>query len=215
MPELKDWELESGLINDVDAWVIAAKFGAGAQYAKAVPDTEVVQALLTFANEEGEELGTQGYSVGTGWIISEDGQSISHPLRKNVVASSMYGQLQHRVVKELGVNMAKYGLPTDARSWLGLGFHLKQEEHRTVSGDMKTGAMPTEFLGERTVQAAAEARVVAKSPKLEVRLTELAQSSTLKEFRKIALKTPGVSDDDQLLAAILDESELGYWSQRQ
>ena len=120
------WDTETGLANDVDGWIRNAKFGTKDEYAQAVAATgsEGGQMLLLDLADENEEIiGSQGYSIGSGWIISDDGLSISHPKRKNVVGSSLYGQLQNRVVKELKVDMASRGLPTDAKSWDGLGFH--------------------------------------------------------------------------------------------
>lgn len=155
------WETESGLIDDVDAWISSPHFGVKEEYSQVVVATtggEQKGAMILFdlADENGEILGNQGFSIGTGWEISEDGLQITHAKRKNVVTNTLYGQLQNRVVKELGVDMSQYGLPTDAMSWDGLGFHWMQQMHVTVAGPEKPGLMPTTYLGKIGEVAAEE-----------------------------------------------------------
>lgn len=164
------WETESGLIDDVDAWIANPHFGIKEEYSQVVVATtggEQKGAMILFdlTDENGEVLGSQGYSIGTGWEISEDGLTITHAKRKNVVTNTLYGQLQNRVVKELGVDMSQYGLPTDAMSWDGLGFHWMQQLHTTVAGPDKPGLMPTTYLGKVGEEAAPEpAPVAAPTP---------------------------------------------------
>jgi hypothetical protein len=121
------WVLESGLIDDVDAWITNPHFGTKDEYAEAVvaggSNTAPLMFIVDLADENGDIIASQGWSIGTGWEVSDDGKEIEHPKRKNVVHSTMYGMLQHRVVEDLGVEMDKYGLPTNADSWDGLGFH--------------------------------------------------------------------------------------------
>jgi len=148
------WETESGLIDDVDAWIANSHFGIKEEYSQVVVETtggEQKGAMLLFdlVDEKGEIIGNQGYSIGTGWVISDDGMSISHAKRRNVVTNTLYGQLQNQVVKNLGVDMTPRGLPTEASVWNDLGFHWMQTAHATVSGESKTGLMPTSYIGVR------------------------------------------------------------------
>jgi len=215
MPEEKvtseDWVTETGLINDVDAWFQNCKFGFKEEYG-AVAGVDTPMFIAEFVNEEGEVVASQGYSVGSGWILSEDGQSISHPTRKNVVGSSVYGQLINRVVKELKVDMSKYGKPTEAKSWNGLGFHIMQEEHKTLGGETRTAPLPTEFLGEKEYKAAPAA--AAASP-IEKKLIALAGAMNVADFQKAALKLKEVTEDDDLMALVLDDSATGFWAKHQ
>lgn len=217
--EAEDWATETGLVNDVDVWFKNCKFGFKDEY-KAVAGVDAPMFVADMVNEEGEVIASQGYSVGTGWLISDDGLSISHPTRKNVVGSSVYGQLINKVIKDLKVNMAKYGRPTDAKSWEGLGFHVIQEEHKTLSGDTKTAPMPSEFLGEKEYKAPvvgkdAPTTTTAPASPIETKLAALAGALSVADFQKAALKLAEVTKDDDLMALVLDDSKEGFWAKHQ
>jgi hypothetical protein len=234
-PEEKSaWELESGLPNDVDGIMTNCRFGTPREeYAMQVvagggAREETLMFLTDLVNEAGEELGQAGWSVGSGWKASDDGTTISHPTRKNVVISSRYGQLQYRVVKELGVDMEKYGKPTIAASWNGLNFHWMMELHDTLkvlqdgSKEKKQGLMPTAFNGvnEKFRGGAAPAGVAKAAgpkidPKLERQLKELAQTNPFKEFVKAAMKIPAVSQNDDLMSSVMDDTATGFFAQHQ
>ena len=222
------WDTESGLINDVDGYVANAKFGTKDEYAQAVAasGSEGGQMLLLdITDEKGEVLGSQGYSIGSGWIISDDGLSIEHPKRRNVVGSSLYGQLQNRVVKDLKVDMEGRGLPTEAKSWNGLGFHWLQQPHATVGGAEATSLMPIEFLGEKknggpTPAPAAEAsgKSISKpvvEDNTEKALGILARTNDQATFQEKALAMASVASNDVLMAKVLDEGADGFWATHQ
>lgn len=221
-PEPKSaWETETGLINDVDAYVTSPRFGKKDEYAAAVQATGAEGGemfIVDLVGKDGELLASQGYSIGTGWIISDDGLEITHPKRKNVVGSSVYGQLQDRVVKGLGVNMDQYGLPTKATSWNGLGFHWMQEEHATVGGDRKTSVMPTEFLGKKegiAVAAPASPAAPAAAPVSDIEPVLAAlvgASENVKSFQMTAIKLPAVVANDTLMASVLDDGPEGFYA---
>jgi hypothetical protein len=238
MVEERDpWELESGLPNDIDAYMWNCRFGIKDKYVQAVTvgggEEEGVAGLMfiaDFYNEKGESLGTdqvvsQGFSVGSGWIPSEDGKSIHHPSRMNVVDNTRYGQLQKRVIKELGVNMKQYGVPINASVWDGMGFHWMMEEHATIKGkEPKRGLMPTIFLGRKLAKdapvqatgAASAAGVVKVEAPAEVlaKLKNLASVvPDIQTFQRLALKEPGVVGNDELMGHVLDVSPAGYFAQ--
>lgn len=217
--EKSSWETETGLPNDIDAWIINPRFGLKDEYAQAVQAAggEGTMLILDLIDEGGELVGSQGYSIGTGWIVSDDGMEITHPKRKNVVGSSMYGQLQNRVRKELAVPMEERGLPTQAKCWGGLGFHWMLQEHPTVAGGPKAGLMPVEYLSEKEVGArpAVVPKVAGVAGDLELRLKELAQTNDVKSFQKLALKIPEVVDNDELMASVLDEGSSGFHATHQ
>lgn len=220
------WETESGLVDDVDGIIVNPRFGLKEEYAQAVQLTSQGQDtglmfLVDLMDDNGEIIATQGWSVGSGWEVSEDSLSISHPKRANVVTSSMYGQLQNKCVKELGVNMGQYGSPVEAMSWNLLKFHWMQLAHKTVSGVDKTGLMPTEFFGKvelegETAEAPAPAPAPAPTPvkvataqkaapgatsgaALKARLAKPAQPA-LSAAAQEALKLVGLSADAKSFA---------------
>jgi len=229
MPKVDEsaWDLESGLINDVDGYISNPRFGVKEEYAQAVVaqtgGSTALMFLIDIVDEDGELLGSQGYSVGSGWETDDDGSLIAHPTRKNVVESSMYGRFQKRVLKELGVPMADYGLPTEASTWEGLGFHWMQEEHKTVGpradgSTVATSLMPTEFLGKLSKKGAK--KEVKKQTKKQAndiveKLVTMAQSMDKKDFQRAALNIPGVIDDPELMEQVIDGTDDGFWATHQ
>jgi len=215
------WETESGLIDDVDGWIVNPRFGIREEYAQAVMETSGapggLMLLIDIADENGAVIGNQGYSVGTGWEPADDGLSISHVKRQNVVTNTLYGQLQKQVVKELGVDMGKFGKPTNAMSWNGLGFHWMQKTHATVGGKEATGIMPTSFLGKKDVGGATPAgpavpaAEAASAPGVEAALKLVAECGTAKEFQLKVVKIPEVVADDALMAKCLDDGANGFF----
>lgn len=237
------WETESGLIDDVDAHIVNSHFGTKEEYAQAVVENsggeqKGVMLLFDLADDNGEVIGNQGFSIGTGWTVSEDGMTISHAKRKNVVTGTLYGQLQNQVIKNLGVDMTALGLPTNASVWNNLNFHWMQVQHATVGGESKSGLMPTIYLGvfgEETAPApapaaakaapAAAAKPVAKpaaAPKtaavpagraaLEAAALEIvAQTGTVREFVLKAMKLTGIADDEAFMNHVLDDSPKGFY----
>jgi len=155
----EEWETISGLIDKQNGWMVGCRFGFKDEYAQAVAkalsvpgaqssSSEGLMFLVDYADDEGIVVASQGYSVGGGWIVSEDGLSISHATRSNIIRTSIYGQLIDTVVKGLKVDMKKYGSALRADTWERLGFYVEQKEHKTVGGQIKTSPMPVKFLGE-------------------------------------------------------------------
>ncbi len=214
------WETETGLPNDFDGWITNPRFGQREEYASKVQETspEASTSMLLFdlADENGQVVANQGYTIGKDWVVSDDGLSISHPKRKNVVTATMYGALQNRVVGPLKVDMDKHGKPTEAMSWNGLGFHWMLEEHATVGGSLATGLMPVEFLSKKDVGTPSASAAPAKPAvpaDLEKQLIDLkAEHTDIKAFQLAAIKIPAVSGNDELMASVLDEGPGGFWS---
>lgn len=221
--EKSAWEPEVGLPNDFDGWITNPRFGTKDEYLQKVQlTTPTVGAGLMFladlVNKDGEFEATQGYSVGTGWIPSDDGLSISHPKRSNVVKNSVYGGLQIRVTKELDVKMDSRGLPTEAKSWDGLGFHWMLEEHPVVTrGEGEAprtaqGLMPTQVLAPRAAAAAAPAAAPAEQTDLEKKLIGMVGVMERGQFQLVAMKLPEVAVDDALMAKVLDDGPDGFYA---
>lgn len=226
--EQPGWETETGLVNDVDAWIANAFFGKRDEYAQKVAETAGqdpsvgLMFLFDLIDESGEVIGSQGYSVGSGWVPSDDGSEISHPKRNNVVGSCRYGELQNRVVRELKVNMQARGTPLQARSWNGLGFHWLQEEKTTVGKELRQVLMPIQFLsvkGDGTpapaptaAPAAVGAPVVADAITTKLAGLLKVYADDVSGFQKAALQIPEVSANDQLMSEVLDDGPEGYFA---
>jgi len=239
MPEQVDasaWELEQGLIDDADGIIRNPHFGVKDEYAAAVMSSGGETPVMFLIDLEDEDSGTiiatQGFTIGKGWEIVEDGAAITHPVRNNVVDVTQYGQLQARVCGELGVEMQKYGSPLVAETWEGLKFHWMQEEHKVVGTTKQgkntaTGLMPTEFYGkvgeeEESAPKKAPASKKTSAPKksagpsdLEEKLAKMAAVMDKKDFQKQAMATEGVVKDEKLMNSILDDGDTGFWATHQ
>jgi hypothetical protein len=222
------WDRETGLVNDVDAVIKEAWFGKSEAYSGKItaPDASSgLQFLIKLADKDGNELGTQGFSVGSGYTPTEDGAEIGHPTRKNVVGSSRYGELQERVIEKLGVDMASRSKnPLTAAPWVGFYAHWMQEEHATVAtqrgeagAKKSTGIMPTQFLGWIDVSkmgggAKAPTAAAEVSGDVMAKLKVLAQKLTQPQFQTQALNISEVVNNDKLMNQVLDEGPTGFYA---
>ncbi len=215
------WELETGLPNDIDAYMVNCRFGIRDEYRAAitVPEGEAedetagMMFIFDMVDAEGNQVGQQGYSVGKGWNPSEDGLTIEHPTKKNVVNSTKYGMLQKRVVAELKVPMHEYGPPLDASSWEGLGFHWMLEAFTTFTGKETNVLLPTLFLGKKDDIAAPKPVEKVSADETTEALVALAKAATgPKAFQVKAMKVPGVVDNDELMAQVMEDGPEGFYA---
>ncbi len=228
------WETESGLVDDVDGYITNPRFGTKEEYAQAVVETtgqaggtSGLMFIVDLADPSGEIIGGQGWSVGSGWEPSADGLHISHPKRSNVVGSSLYGQLQTKVVRDLGVSMGEHGNPLDALSWDRLGFHWMQVPHPTVGGKEATGLMPTMFLGKAGAVpgvaptptpgtpapgAPAPPPPGTPSPAMIAALTLVSECADVKAFQLKVVINSDIVADDALMASCLNDSPEGFFA---
>lgn len=206
------WETESGLPNDIDAWVKGPYFGQKEEYKEVAGDA--VLLILPLVDGSGEELRGPAYSIGGGWVPKDGGKRVEHPTRQRFVKTSMVGRLIDRVVKELKVPMHELGAPTSAGVWDGIGFHWMQEEHTTVSGEKRTQLMPVAYLGtkEAPAQGVVKAKGLEIAKEVEEKLAELAKKGEYNQFVKAALKIKEVVTNDPLLSHITDDSGAGFWA---
>lgn len=221
--ERDPWELESGLPNDIDAYMVNCRFGKNEEYMSGVTkvDDETVgtQFMFDLVDAEGNEEGKVGYSVGTGWTVSDDGLSITHAKRKNVVKGTRYGDLQDKVLVTMKVNVREFGGPLDAKTWEGLGFHWMQEEKKSVSGKVNKVLYPTIYLGRKTdielKTGAPAAAAVEVDELLLAKLVNLAQTKKAKDFQLTVMKMPEVQANEGLMAQVFDDTATGFWASHQ
>ena len=149
MPEqLGPWDVASGFVDDIDGYLYNARFGVQEEYG-AVAGPDQLCFLADLLNAEGEAEGHVVFSVGSGWKTADQGASIYHDVKQNVVKTSRYGEFVLTVVQKLGVDMNQYGENAlIAASWEGLGFHWNLQKMKTVGGEDKDVLFPTKFLGK-------------------------------------------------------------------
>ena len=215
MPEqLGPWDVSSGMIDDVDAYLANSHFGVQTEYA-AIAGADQLCFIGDLVNPENEIIGKVVFSVGAGWKTADGGASIYHDARQNVVKSSRYGEFLMTVVQKLGVDMSQYGESAlVASSFDNLGFHWNLQKMKTVGGDEKDVLMPTSFLGVLTEEPAEEATpaVAAAAVKAPVAKAPAAAKPALKAAAKPAGKKPGLTIDPNLdaqLSAMAKAMDLG------
>ena len=225
------WTPVDSLPDDFDGWISRATFGFMQEY----QGGQTPLLLLDVESEDVELSRPIAFSIGNGWSIGDQGQTIQgEKPDKRITRNSKYGRLLVRVVNELGVDMRARGEPTTASVWEGLGFHWKREEldYSTGGGAIlaETGGktqqvMPTAYLGDRTAKkavAAPAARTRAAAKKeaptedgLTAKLTKMAKLMELEPFQTAALGIPELQTtaNAALMAAVLEDSNDGFWAQ--
>ena len=206
-----EWDTESGLPDDLDAWINRAYFGFNPLYM----DGKVPLLIWECESAHYDNLSVV-WAIGTGWVVMRDGASVEHEKgKKRFVNTSLYGRLIERM-KDLGVDMSQYGSPREAATWDGLGFHLIREEIEfkgavdrgilVERGGKTVHLMPTVFLGVKKDEK------VEIPPVVEEKLVQLAKASpTVKQFQIGAMKIPEVQSNEQLREQVLDTGATGFY----
>ena len=219
------WETQSGLPDDFDFFITNAYFGFREEYQNGEA------ALLIWEGESpDEEVESIIWPIGKGWEVTNKGANVQHPRRTKFITSSMIGRLIERVVKELKVDMRSRGTHTEAKPWIGLGFHMRREELSFGEGILEerggktTHLMPVSVLkgGKAAAKSGKsapaeqeeenEAPAAVDNKALVDKLALLAKSLTQQKFQTTAMNMAGVSEDGDLLADVLNDSDTGFWS---
>ena len=131
-PDQQDaWETETLTpINDAEVTVVDAYFEEGKF------GTQIVWVMRIDVPHDPIDIAFETckawYSCGKDWVIQDAGASVIKPTSDpskpaKIHASSNYGKIMDRVLK-IGVDMRGRGLPTEARVWKDLRFHMQREE---------------------------------------------------------------------------------------
>ena len=224
MTQQKDsWNTDTGLPDDFDFTITSAIFGFRKEY----QDGEV--PLLIWEGESpDEDVESIIFPCGKGWDIVKKGTQVEHAKRTRFIKTSMIGKLITRVVDELSVDMRSRGPATSADVWKGLSFHMKREEIKYEGlledrGGKTVHLMPVAVLGKAAKskpKEAGSAKSDDSSPApsasvnlvLEKKLILLANKLDKDTFQSKAMEMEDVVADDDLLAAVLDDSENGFWA---
>jgi hypothetical protein len=140
------FKLDSGLRESMDLTIHMAYFATNADYQGGVPWL----LYLTGSDESGDPV-EMFMSVGADWSSADGGASITHPTKKFINKSTIYGHwLRHALeipeLREVLVN--RDGGPTTAAIWNNLILHLDLVEIKFGKNvDPVERLMPTGFLG--------------------------------------------------------------------
>lgn len=223
--EKGSWLLESGLPDDFDFHITGASFGYRQEYMNG-------EALLLIWEGESPDDDVESiiWPCGGKWEVGKGGAEAAHPKRVRFVKTSMMGKLIDRVVNKLGVDMQSRGESFEAKVWVGLGFHMKREEieyggiledrggktvHLMPVGvlEAKAGKGATNTDKSKGTAAVVEDKPVTKV--IEKKLSLLAKKLSKEEFQSKAMDMAEVVDDADLLAAVLEDSDDGFWAKAQ
>jgi len=210
VPDKRDWELESGLADDFDATIVDANFGVREKYVERSGSSDPM-LLLVLESTDLDQPQEQGYSTGAakGWEVIKDGKEIvstKKPDSHAFVMSSRAGELVSRIVDLVGAGnkdtgrdfMSKRGLQTQAQSYIGLAFHWKREERKTVGGDVRQVLLPVVYLGEKAGKASGPEISEADLEKIQ----KLAEGKTWTELKNALVKDPDIKKDNALMTLI-------------
>jgi hypothetical protein len=145
------WKLDSGLRESMDLLIHASYFSQHADYQGGIP------YLIFFIGEDenGDPVELR-MPVGSDWSSADGGKTISHPTKRNIIKSSIYGHfIEHALAIEDAPQGMKLrdilfsrGTPMQAGIWQDLKIHLDLFEIKFGrSLDPVNRLMPTRFLG--------------------------------------------------------------------
>lgn len=223
--ERKSWETESGLPDDFEGTVVAAKFDTPADY---VQGTMIV---LVLAIDTPLRQMQQYVSIGAGFSIQDDGRRVVHEEGKGFQQNSYYGRIIERCAKDLGMMdlLQGRGEDTDAQVWVGLRFHWKREKHEFGSGlEEREHLMPVAFLGEVEISEAQAAGAASGTGEEaapagsadEKKAAKKAEVKAKSDLKDIAIEADDVATFQDkamdveplpadLLDRVLDDAEAG------
>lgn len=217
-------DFETGLLDDFDFTIVRSFFAPDAKYNNG--ETLLLQWEGKTDNIDQPETHVW-FPLGKGWVSKDGGKTIVHEsgkADKYFVKTSLMAKLIERCVNDFGIGeiLASRGGPFEAAPWQGLTFHMKSETITFGAGiSDQTKVFPQRFVGaaaEAPVAAnpAAAALAKAAAAKVEKPLREQVldvmrphkANNDFVSAQSAALGVPGVTDDEELVAQLLDESGL-------
>lgn len=176
------------------------------------------------------------FPLGKGWVSTDGGKSVHHEsgkADKYFVKNSSMARLITRCVDDFGIRelMEERGSPFESAPWVGMIFHIKMETVEYGGGNIEasTKQFPNRFVGIVEAKAAkasgsagkgaadkiAAAKAKAsKSSAPSLRDQVVAIFNSHDDFgvaQDAALQIEGVTDDDELLDAIMKPE--GLWAE--
>lgn len=183
-----NWKLDSGLRDEVPRFTIAsAYFSQTANYQDGIPFR---LHLIGFDTET--EPFTVKMTVGSDWVSSDGGRTITHPTRKRINNSSTYGhwinysmqlpELRDELIRRDKEQFNGQG-PLVADIWTNLVLRLNAEEFQFgkpgKDNPPRAYLMPVEFFGVDTGQSGGQSASMVASPNVGVQQPQVAQVASM------------------------------------
>lgn len=180
------------------------------------------------------------FSCGKGWESHDGGETAEHPKEDFFHDSSVYGKVIAAAGEELldasgevikldvaELVAANGDEPREAKMWVGGKFLMERRQFDYGKLGVKEHLIPVEFLGmvggsksaapsdAKAKAAAAKAKAAAKKKGggLREQVEQIAkESEEYSVFYERALEVDGITDDDDLLTEVVDESDEGLYA---
>jgi hypothetical protein len=218
----ESWELATGLIDDINAAVVASRFGYLEEYKDANGNLQCL-AILTLqpVRQSGDnwepdgETVEQVWSTGRGWEPTEDGKAAVHESgKRRFIRTSMYGLLLARVAG-LWPDIRLRG-PADRAGVLdGTVWHWAREKVEYGGRlEAREHLFPNQFLGLLKAKAAATATTNWQDDLLALALSADSHGEFVKAVlaNKDLVAQLKASSDYPKLRDVLDATPNGYWA---
>lgn len=212
--QLAGWELDTGLVDDVDFTIQNASFGFDAKYQNG--ETLLLKLDGTVRDEAGSvSEHSQFYSCGKGWEQANGGRSARREDGndgKNFNRSSGVGLFIRHMIEAGAADALRGKSQKDAAAYEGLTLHMKQTEidYKGEIG-VKQVFLPVKFVSVGGDSAPAQSAPEAEglSAILRVKLIKAAKDApSHDDFILAAYEIPGVEGNPAAEAAVVDESAI-------
>lgn len=214
------WETveSTGLLDDCDITITKAEFNYDAQYDNG---ETLIMIMEGTSNHEAYEDFTQFFSIGAGWDTEDNGATVVGKDAFN--SNSQYARFFLAAIDLAGDALTGRGFPDNASIWTGLKFHVNRAtvDYGGEIGE-KQVLLPTAFLGVDSGKAEAPAPAATPEPtgasngtnaalRAKLMATAMASSDHDAFLETVMEKYPEVQEDDDLFAAIVDET--GFYAE--
>ena len=230
-------DFEVGLVDDYDFTITDAVFAPDVRYGTQM----VLQLIGTTDNPDLAEK-TELISLGTGWISNDGGKTVVHESGKdrNFNKSTTYAKWLDRCANKFNIIDVLARDNTDqftASSWVGLIFHMKNEDTFNFDGSPtgKSKSMPESFVGvvgggspkgsEAVANTSTVNAISDGAAKLAAAKAANGGGNTLKDqvvaifkanddfdtARDLATDIDGVTDDEYLVSELIAGVDGQLW----
>ncbi len=230
----EDFELETGLFDDLDGVIANVFFGPPSGDYSALSGTADAGLYLVIETPDLEKPMEQFYSLGAkkAWKVTDNGEAVVSEAKPDSHAfntSSRGGALVQRMMSLIGNGdmdkgkeffIARDCYMTQKGFYTGLNFHWKREPLKTVGGESRDVLLPNKYLGEVKTAAGAKGPTgtgTTSTPSGDATVLDnivigLAEGKTERELKQAALKNDALKANsaymkDLISGAILKKLE--------
>ncbi len=229
----EDFELDSGLFDDLDATFSANSYFGDptGDYAASLGGTPEPGLHLVMESPDLEKPMEQFYSIGKGWKVENGGKSVVNvdkPDKHGFGAQSNAGFLVKDMMVTAGAGDIEKGKEffstrdqymTDIAFYAGLSYHMKRQDvTRTIQGVTKTSPvlLPKAFIGAGKTSAPAQTAgtsTTGSAPPLDIAaldkiIVSMAAGKTERELKQSAIKNDDIKANRDYMGKVVSGDVL-------